>query len=413
MSHQLIQKELFMQIEGNVCAPLGFKASGVAANIRGKNPERKDLALIFSEKLATAAAVFTQNKVKAAPVILGEALLKKGKGLQAVVINSRCANACTGEQGLKDAQKMSELTAQALHISPDLVCVASTGVIGVLLPMDRIAQGIADAADQLNENGGLDCAEAILTTDKRIKETAIRLEIGENPITIGGVAKGSGMIHPNMATTLGMLTTDAQISQAALKKALDLSVAKTFNMISVDGDTSTNDMLLVMANGLANNPIIEIDSPDFEIFTAALEHVLRFLAIEVVRDGEGTTKMFELRVLNAVSDEEARIAVKTISTSLLVKTAIFGSDPNWGRIICALGYSGINFDPNKTDLSIGSVPVFTKGMPLPFDEDAAKEVLSQKEMTITIDLHMGKGEACGWGCDLTYDYVKINGSYRS
>ena len=399
-------------INGGICAPMGFMASGVAADINGKGNSKKDVALIFSQVPALSAGVFTLNTVKAAPILVTQEVLKN-ETLQAVVINSRNANACTGEQGMNDAKEMCLLTAQALGIEKEKVAVSSTGVIGVFLPMERIEKGIASAATALSSAGGSDAAAAIMTTDTFPKQVAIQIELGGSVITIGGISKGSGMVHPNMATILGFITTDAKISLNALQAALKKGNEKSFNMISVDGDTSTNDMLLIMANGLKGNPEIHIDTPEFEEFALALEYVLVFLAKEIARDGEGATKLLEVQIIGAVSEMDAQIAARTVCSSMLVKAAIFGRDANWGRILCALGYSGAYFDPSKVNLYIGDVQVMEKGTPLMFDEEAALKVLSQNEVVIVGDLQSGNGTATSWGCDLSYEYVKINGAYRT
>lgn len=391
---------------------MGFMASGVAADINGKGNSKKDVALIFSQVPALSAGVFTLNTVKAAPILVTQEVLKN-ETLQAVVINSRNANACTGEQGMNDAKEMCLLTAQALGIEKEKVAVSSTGVIGVFLPMERIEKGIASAATALSSAGGSDAAAAIMTTDTFPKQVAIQIELGGSVITIGGISKGSGMVHPNMATILGFITTDAKISLNALQAALKKGNEKSFNMISVDGDTSTNDMLLIMANGLKGNPEIHIDTPEFEEFALALEYVLVFLAKEIARDGEGATKLLEVQIIGAVSEMDAQIAARTVCSSMLVKAAIFGRDANWGRILCALGYSGAYFDPSKVNLYIGDVQVMEKGTPLMFDEEAALKVLSQNEVVIVGDLQSGNGTATSWGCDLSYEYVKINGAYRT
>lgn len=399
-------------VKGGICAPMGFIAAGIAADISGTGNSKKDIALIFSEVPAIAAGVFTQNVVKAAPILVTQEVLK-GETIQAVVINSRNANACTGEQGMKDAKEMCLLAAHALGIEKEKIAVSSTGVIGVPLPMERIAKGIPLAAAALSNAGGADAAAAIMTTDTFSKQIAIQVEVGGSLITIGGISKGSGMVHPNMATILGFITTDAKISPHALQAALKKGNEKSFNMISVDGDTSTNDMLLILANGLKGNPEIDIDTPEFEEFTHALEYVLIFLAKEIARDGEGATKLLEVQVINAASEEDAKIAARAVCSSLLVKTALFGCDANWGRILCALGYSGAHFDPSNVNLHIGDVQVMSKGTPLMFDETAALKVLSQNEVVITADLQSGNAMATSWGCDLSYDYVKINGAYRT
>lgn len=399
-------------IPGGITAPLGFKSSGVAADLRGKGDTKKDVAILYSEIPATAAGVFTQNSVKAAPVLVTQQIMQQGL-LQAIVINSKNANACTGPQGMEDAKNMACLTAEALHMNPALVAVSSTGVIGVPMPMERVAPGILAAASALSQKGHSDTAVAMMTTDTYPKEIAIQLEIDGVTIRMGGVAKGSGMIHPNMATTLGFITTDARISLEALQSALRRGNEDSFNMISVDGDTSTNDMVIVMANGLAGNSEIQIDTHSYDAFADALQYILTFLAREVARDGEGATKLLEVHVEGAGSVEEARKAARSVSRSLLVKTAIFGKDANWGRILCALGYSGADFDPNRVDLHIGTVQVMQQGVPLHFDEDAAAKILSEPQVRVTAHLHQGAAVATAWGCDLSYDYVKINGDYRT
>ena len=399
-------------IKGGICAPLGFCASGVAADINFKGNSKKDLALIFSQTPAIAAGVFTKNLVKAAPIVVTQDILKNPE-LQAIVINSRNANACTGDQGIKDAQSMCLLTADALGIHKEKVAVASTGLIGIPLPMERIAKGIKKGVSALDKEGNLDAALAIMTTDTCPKEIAVQFELGGKMVTIGGVAKGSGMVHPNMATILGFVTTDAKITSNALQMALKKGNENSFNMISIDGDMSTNDMVLAMANGQADNPEIGHDSPCFKKFSDVLEEILIFLAKEVARDGEGATKLLEIVIEKAHSVEDAKKAAKTICSSLLVKTALFGCDANWGRILCALGYSGISFDPQKINLYMGDIQILKKGTPLPFDEELASTILSQNEVTILVDLQCGNAAATSWGCDLSYDYVKINGEYRT
>lgn len=399
-------------VNGGICAPMGFMASGVAADINGKGNSKKDVALIFSEVPAISAGVFTLNIVKAAPILVTQEVLKN-ETLQAVVINSRNANACTGEQGMTDAKEMCLLTAHALGIEKEKVAVSSTGLIGVPLPMERIEKGIAAAVTALSDEGGSDAADAILTTDTYPKQIAIQIELGDSVITIGGIAKGSGMVHPNMATILGFITTDAKISRNALQAALKRGNEKSFNMISVDGDTSTNDMLLIMANGLKDNPEIHSGTPEFEEFSLALEYVLVFLAKEIARDGEGATKLLEVQIIGAASEEDAKSAARTVSSSMLVKAAMFGCDANWGRILCALGYSGAHFDPSKINLYIGDIQVMEKGTPLMFDEEAVLKVLSLNEVVIVGDLQSGNATATSWGCDLSYEYVKINGAYRT
>lgn len=399
-------------VSGGVTAPAGFLAAGVCADIRGKGDGKKDVALLASRVPCAAAGVYTTNRVKAAPVLLTQERTASGR-LQAVVANSGNANACTGERGLKDAAEMARLAAEALGIAPELVGVASTGVIGVPLPMDRVAAGIAAAAAALSPEGGGDAAEAIMTTDTFPKQVAVRLDVGGAAVTIGAMAKGSGMIHPNMATMLGFVTTDAAVDAAALQAALRAATDRSFNMITVDGDTSTNDMVVVLANGLAGNPPITPDSAHYPAFAEALTAVLIHLAKEIARDGEGATKLIEVRVRGARSLEEARKAARAVCGSSLVKAAVFGADANWGRVLAALGYSGAQFDPDRVDLWLGDVQLMRAGEPLAFDEEAAARLLREKEVVFTADLHAGEAEATAWGCDLTYDYVRINGSYRT
>lgn len=400
------------EIKGGVTTPAGFLASGVHANIKGKGGTKKDVAVLCSKVPCAAAGVYTTNKVKAAPVILSQARTGTGR-LQAIIINSGNANACTGEQGMQDAETMAVLTAQALGLEPGAVAVASTGVIGVPLPMDRVKAGIAAAAAAVTEDGGQAAAEAIMTTDTFDKQYAVQFELDGAFVTIGAMAKGSGMIHPNMATMLGFVTTDADVDPAALDQALKTATAKSFNMITVDGDTSTNDMVIALANGMARNPKVTPGTALYDTFYAALEHVLIHLAKEVARDGEGATKLVEMRVKGAPTVEDARKAAKAVCGSMLTKAAIFGEDANWGRVLCAMGYSGAEFDPAQVDLWLGEIPLMQAGAPVAFDEEAAAVVLKEKTVVFTADLHSGSSEATAWGCDLTYDYVKINGSYRT
>jgi len=400
------------EVKGGVTAPKGFMASGVHADIKGKGGSKRDVAVLFSKVPCAAAGVYTTNRVKAAPIILTEGWTRDGH-LQAVVINSGNANACTGEQGMKDAQIMADLTARALGLESGAVGVASTGVIGVPMPMDRVAKGIAKAAASVSETGGQAAAEAIMTTDTCDKQYAVQFALGGTLITIGAMAKGSGMIHPNMATMLGFVTTDAAVDPGALRVALRAATEKSFNMITVDGDTSTNDMVLVLANGLARNPTIVLGSTLYDTFASALEQVMVHLAKAVARDGEGATKLLEVQVRNAATKADARKAARAVCQSSLVKAAVFGADANWGRVLCAMGYSGAEFDPAKVDLWVGHVQMMAAGAPIPFDEAVAEQVLKESTVVFTADLHAGSVEAIAWGCDLTYDYVKINGSYRT
>ncbi|MFB5084336.1 bifunctional glutamate N-acetyltransferase/amino-acid acetyltransferase ArgJ [Symbiobacterium thermophilum] len=399
-------------LAGGVTAPAGFVAAGACADIKGNGAGKKDVALLASRVPCAAAGVYTTNLVKAAPVVLTRGRTETGE-LQAVVANSGNANACTGEQGMRDAAEMARLAAEALGIRPELVGVASTGVIGVPLPMDRVSAGIRAAAAALSPEGGADAAEAIMTTDTFPKQVAARLEIGGATVTIGAMAKGSGMIHPNMATMLGFVTTDAAVDAAALREALREATDRSFNMITVDGDTSTNDMVLVLANGLAGNAPVTLGSAGYRPFADALTAVLTHLAKEIARDGEGATKLIEVRVTGARSLDDARKAARAVCGSSLVKAAVFGADANWGRVLAALGYSGAQFDPGKVDLWLGGLQMMRAGEPLAFNEEAATRLLQQKEVVFTADLHAGECEATAWGCDLTYDYVKINGSYRT
>jgi glutamate N-acetyltransferase/amino-acid N-acetyltransferase len=400
-------------IEGGITSPKGFKAVGVHSGIKKC---KKDLALIYTEKKANAAAVFTTNKVKAAPVLLDMENIKKSEA-QAIVVNSGNANACTGEKGYEDALKMAEKTAEMLKIDKNDVLVCSTGVIGVPLPIDFCLKGIESAAESLSEKGGDDAAEAIMTTDTFKKVIAVKFNIDGKTVKMGGMAKGSGMIHPNMATMLSFITTDANISKEALNKALKKSVDVSYNMISVDGDMSTNDTNIILANGMAENKLIEVDSKEFEIFYRAIEYVNKNLAKMIVKDGEGATKFIEVVVINAKTENDARLIAKSIINSSLVKTAIFGEDANWGRIITAAGYSGAEFDPQNVSIFIksskGEIKVCENGGYVTFDEGLAKEILKEKEINIMLDLKSGEFISTAWGCDLSYDYVKINGSYRT
>ena len=401
-----------MEARGGVCAPKGFKASGVQAHIKSKKTNKLDLAVLFSERPATAAGVFTTNRVKAACVLLSREALSGGT-LQAIVMNSGNANCCTGEQGMADTLKMQSLTAECLAIPSQSIAVASTGVIGERLPMERVIPGIREACLALSQTGAEDAASAIMTTDTFRKESVLKFQIAGKDVVIGGMAKGSGMIHPNMATTLAFLTTDAAVDADALRYVLKKSCSRSFNMISVDGDTSTNDMIIALANGAAEQAKITMDSPYLAEFAEGVEKVLIDLAKMVVKDGEGASKLFEVQVMGAASELDAQKAARAVSCSSLVKAAIFGCDANWGRILCALGYSGAEFDPTQVDLFIGSIPVMAAGSNLVFDEEEAMRTLSQKELVIKAFLHSGTHSAKAWGCDLTYDYVKINGSYRT
>lgn len=403
------QGSLSLTIHGGVTAPRGFLAAGVHAGLKRK---RKDVALIVSETPAVVAGTFTTNQVKAAPVLLTAEHVKAGQA-RVIVVNSGNANACNGPRGYEDARRMAECTAELLDVRPEEVLVASTGVIGQPLPMDKVEAGIRAACQGLSLEGGHDAAEAIMTTDTRTKEKAVEIDIDGVTVRIGGMAKGSGMIHPNMATMLAFITTDAAVERAFLQEVLSQVVDATFNMISVDGDTSTNDMVLAMANGQAGNGPITSGTPAAEQFASALHEVCLYLAKEIARDGEGATKLVEIKVKGAPSVSAARAIARSISTSNLVKTAIFGEDANWGRILAAAGYAGVPFEVDKVTIYLGDVRVAEQGSALAFDEEAAARVLQENEVHITVDLGAGFYEATAWTCDMTFDYVKINASYRS
>lgn len=402
---------MFKVIDGGITAPKGFKAAGVHAGLKKM---KKDMALIVSDVPAVTAAAFTTNKVKAAPVLWDISVLAGGEA-QAVVVNSGNANACTGVKGLEDAKETAGYAASKLGLGQDKVYVSSTGVIGVSLDMAKIKGGIDELIPALSSDGA-DAADAILTTDTFRKEAAAVADIGGVAVTIAGMAKGSGMIHPNMATMLSYITTDAMIDQKTLQKLLGNTVEDTFNMISVDGDTSTNDSVIVLANGLAGNVKIT-ESYGYEAFEEAFRFVLGELAKDIVKDGEGAGRFIEMTVLNALTKKDAKALARSVVSSSLVKAAFFGSDANWGRILCAMGYSGADFEPSLVDLSLsspaGELLVVKGGEPVKFDEDKAKKILLEKEVKVMADCHQGTESATAWGCDLTYDYVKINGDYRS
>ncbi|HCX64370.1 MAG TPA: ornithine acetyltransferase [Eubacteriaceae bacterium] len=403
-------------IEGAINTPKGFKAGGKHIGVKKK---RKDLSILYSPTPAVYAGMFTTNQVKAAPVTWNQAIYQKGTPVKAVVINSGNANACTGTQGEKDNRVMAEKTASSLGIQPQEVLVASTGVIGALLPMDKIVKGIEELSGEIDDEllSGINAAEGIMTTDTTIKNICVEIELGGKKVTLSGMAKGSGMIHPNRATMLSFITTDAAIDQELLRKALVEIGKDTYNMISVDGDTSTNDMVMVLANGMAENEPITDEGEDYRIFCQALYEINEHLAKEIVKDGEGASKFIEVTLKGAKSKEDARTIVQSVLNSNLVKTAMFGEDANWGRVLCAMGYSGAKFDPNKVRLVFQSdqeeIVLLEEGLPVPFDEDRAYKLLQHRDIVISIEMEEGKGEAVGWGCDLTYDYVKINGEYRT
>lgn len=403
--------------EGGVTAPKGFKAASVAAEIKYKN--RTDMAMIYSEKPCAQAGVFTSNIVKAAPVRWDKAIVTDSPYAQAVVVNSGIANACTGNEGYEYCNQSAMCVADCLGIDKSSVLVASTGVIGMQLPMDRIANGIKMLSERLEDTieAGTKAAEAIMTTDTVSKQVAVKFEIDGKEVTVGGMCKGSGMIHPNMCTMLGFVTTDLAISKELLQKALSENVVDTFNMVSVDGDTSTNDTLIVLANGMAGNETITEENEAYEKFREALNYVNTTLAKKMAADGEGATALFETKVIHAKSKEDARILSKSVICSSLTKAAIYGHDANWGRILCALGYSGIQFDPEKVELffesKAGKIQIYKDGVATDYSEEEATKILSEKEVTVLVDMKDGEYEAAAWGCDLTYDYVKINADYRS
>ena len=401
-------------IEGGVCAAKGFTANGVHCGIR-KNQTKKDLSLIFSSVPCSAAAVYTTNLVKGAPLTVTKKHLSNGIA-QAVICNSGNANTCNAN-GIEIAEEMSALAAKALGISPDDMIVASTGVIGQPLSIDPIAAGLPELVAGLSTEGGKAAAEGIMTTDTVMKEVAVEFTLGGKVCHLGGIAKGSGMIHPNMATMLVFLTTDAAISPKMLPKALSGDIANTFNMLSIDGDTSTNDMVTVLANGLAGNPVVDAEGEDFAAFMQALNSVTIALCRKIAGDGEGATKLLECKVTGAADLPTAKTVAKSVICSSLLKAAMFGADANWGRVLCAIGYSGANVDVNKVDVAFcsaaGTVEVCKNGAGLDFSEEIAKKVLLEKEIEILVELNSGSAASTAWGCDLTYDYVKINGDYRT
>ena len=401
-------------IEGGVTAAQGFVAGGIHCGVR-KNKSKPDLAMIYSEKPCAAAAVYTQNLVKGAPILVTQKNIADGAA-KAVICNSGNANTCNAD-GEEKAQTMCDLTAQALGIAPQDVVVASTGVIGQVLPIEPIQAGIPELVKALSADGSHAAATAIMTTDTIAKEAAAEVEIGGKTVKVGGISKGSGMIHPNMATMLCFVTTDCAISPAMLDKAIHQVTEKTFNMISVDGDTSTNDTFAILANGAAGNPEITAPGPDYDAFAQALEAVCRQLSKLMAGDGEGATKLLICRVDGAMDLSMARTVSKSVICSTLFKAAMFGADANWGRVLCAIGYSGAAVDVNKIDVSFrsakGQVDVCQNGAGIPFSEEKASQVLSEHEIEILVHLHLGEASAEAYGCDLTYDYVKINGDYRT
>ena len=404
-------------IEGGVTAAQGFEAAGIEAAIKYQN--RKDMAMVYSRTPCRAAGVFTSNVVKAAPVLWDKEIVENSPAVQAVIVNSGIASACTGKPGYDCCRQTAEKAAQLLGISPDAVLVASTGVIGNQIPVDKLLAGVEKlaAARAATQEAGTLAAEAIMTTDTVSKQAAVQIELGGRIVTVGGMCKGSGMIHPNMCTMLAFVTTDAAISRELLQEALREDVVDTFNMISVDGDTSTNDTLVVLANGLAGNPEITCKNEDYDKFREALNYINTTLAKKMAGDGEGATALFETRVIHADTKENARILSKSVIGSSLCKAAIFGHDANFGRFLCALGYSGVAFDPEKIELYFQnaekSILIYKDGTAVEYSEEEAAQVLASPEVTVLVDMHMGDAEATAWGCDLSYEYVKINADYRS
>ncbi len=384
-------------------------AAGVACGVRKSGS--RDLGLLYSERPCATAAVFTRNAFKGAPLAVTKEAVEAGN-VRAIVVNSGNANAATGEQGLSDAKEMQALAASALGIGAGEVAVASTGVIGVYLPMDRISEGIAQAAGELGGDG-TSFADAILTTDTRTKEAAVRVEIGGRTITVSGTAKGSGMIHPNMGTMLAFMTTDASVKPDCLQETLGRATERSFNRVTVDGDTSPSDMALLMANGAAGNEPLHLDHPDYPAFAEAVETVARGLAKEIARDGEGATRLVEVVVEGAEDEQSAAALAKSVVGSSLVKAAVFGEDANWGRVLVAMGYAGIPFDPDGVELYFGPVKVFSGGEPVLHEEAEANAALASGEVVIAVRMGEGDASATAWGCDLTYEYVEINGSYRT
>ena len=405
------------QIKGGVTAAQGFEAASCEANI--KYSGRTDMAMVFSKEPCECAGTFTSNVVKAACVQWDMQIVESGKPLHAVVINSGIANACTGKEGFDACEASARAVEDSLKVPYDSVAVASTGVIGMQLPVDKLVKGINAMSKTLDDSlgAGTAASKAIMTTDTVNKEVAVSFMAGGKKVTLGGMSKGSGMIHPNMCTMLAFITTDLSIDKVLMQEALREVVADTFNMITVDGDTSTNDSLILMANGLAGNDKITAKDEDYKSFKEALFFVCRFLARKMASDGEGATKLFEAKVVNAKSKEDARTVSRAIVGSNLSKAAIYGCDANFGRFLCAMGYSGAQFDQNDVELFFesraGRLQVFDRGTPIDFDEDFAVKIMKEDEVTVFVDMHEGEAEAAAWGCDLTYDYVKINADYRS
>lgn len=406
-----------IKIDGGVTSAKGFQAAHTGAGI--KYSGRDDMAMIYSELPCRTAGTYTKNVVKAAPVQFDRMRTDNTGNIHAVVVNAGIANACTGALGLKCCQETADVTAEALGVRSDSILVASTGVIGFQLPMDKVAAGVQAMVPILSDSreAGHLAAEAIMTTDTKPKESAVTFEIQGRTCTLGGMTKGAGMIHPNMGTMLCFLTTDCEIEKWALMDALKDAVKDSFNMVSVDGDTSTNDTCIVLSNGAAENPLITRESEDYSIFLEAIRTVTKDLAKQMAADGEGASRLFEAKVIHAASEKDARVLAKSVITSNLTKAAIFGKDANWGRILCALGYSGVNIDPERVDLTFvsdkGQIQLIENGVALDYSEDLATEILSSDAVTCICDMKQGEDTATAWGCDLTYDYVKINADYRS
>lgn len=396
--------------DGNITTPKGFQTAGIHAGLKRK---RKDLGVIVCETVADAAAVYTLNQIQAAPITVTKETVKKANKIQAVIVNSGNANACTGNQGMQDAYEMQKVTADTFNVQQEHVAVASTGVIGEYLPMDKITTNIPNLHINNQIESATDFEEAILTTDTFLKSTCYETTIDGKTVTMAGAAKGSGMIEPNMGTMLAFITTDAVIESSVLQSLLREVVNRTFNSVTVDGDTSTNDMVLVMASELAGHETLTESHPDWNNFVDAFEKTCESLAKQIARDGEGATKLIEVEVSGGKTNEEARQIAKAIVGSSLVKTAVYGADANWGRIIAAIGYSGADIDPNTIDLAIGPIQLLKQSKPCDYSEEEATEYLKSDIVNIFVDLHYGEGNAKAWGCDLTYEYVRINASYRT
>ena len=404
-------------ITGGVTAAKGFQAASTAAGIKYQG--RTDMAMVYSEKPCVAAGTFTTNIVKAAPVRWDQDIVYNHPSAQMIICNSGIANACTGEEGFGYCRETAKAAAETMNVDADSVLVASTGVIGMQLPIEKLAAGVRAMAPKLQGTleAGNEAAKAIMTTDTKEKEVAVEIEIGGKTVTIGGMCKGSGMIHPNMCTMLGFVTTDACISKKLLQEALSQDVKDTYNMVSVDGDTSTNDTVLLLANGMAGNPEITEKNEDYQKFCEALNYINTTLAKKIAGDGEGATALFEVKIIGAESKEQAVTLSKSVVTSSLTKAAIYGHDANWGRILCAMGYSGAQFDPEKVDLyfesKAGKIQIIENGVAVDYSEEEATKILSEDAVTAIADIKMGDCTATAWGCDLTYDYIKINADYRS